>query len=165
MASFKIRVAKIKGEKIPSGAALDEYGRPTNDPEAALRGVLLPFGGHKGYAFSLVVEILSSALLGAPVSREIIHHPSIQGGFLVAALDVSMFRNYEYYKRDVSKIIELIKKCKPVNGVKRVLLPGEPEELVYKERVRAGIPVDQGTWKKLLEIAEKLGISPPKTLV
>ena len=162
MASSRIRLAKIKGERIPNGAALDKDGKPTNDPEAALKGVLLPFGGHKGYALSLMVEILSSALLGAPISKEIINHRSTQGGFLVAALDISMFRNYDDYKRDLSKIIELIKKCKPMGEVKQVLLPGEPEELVYKERIKAGIPIDQETWKRLLEIAEKLGIPPPK---
>ncbi|RLG00211.1 MAG: hypothetical protein DRN49_03260 [Thaumarchaeota archaeon] len=164
MASFRIRLAKIKGEKIPNDAALDKEGRPTNDPEAALKGVLLPFGGHKGYAFSLMVEILSSALLGAPMSKEIIHHPSTQGGFLVAALDASIFRNYEDYKRDILKIIELIKKCEPMHGVKEVLLPGEPEELIYEKRVKTGIPIDQETWKRLLEIAEKLGIAPPKIM-
>ena len=36
----KITIAKAAGEKIPEGWALDEHGRPTTDPEEALRGVL-----------------------------------------------------------------------------------------------------------------------------
>lgn len=48
IASFKIRLAAMRSEKIPEGVALDKDGGPTTDPEKALQGVLLPFGGYKG---------------------------------------------------------------------------------------------------------------------
>ena len=41
---------------IPLGWALDEHGQPTTDPEAALKGTLLPSGGAKGAALALMVE-------------------------------------------------------------------------------------------------------------
>lgn len=40
--------------------AVDADGRPTTDPEAALTGALLPFGGYKGANIALLVELLSS---------------------------------------------------------------------------------------------------------
>lgn len=49
----KIYKAKRRGEKIPLGWALDAEGRPTDDPAAALEGVMLPMGGPKGSGLSI----------------------------------------------------------------------------------------------------------------
>lgn len=163
IASFKILLAAREGKEIPPEVALDKEGRPTTNPKEALDGTLLPFGRYKGYAFSLVVEILSSALLGAPLSKEITFHASTQGGFLVAALNPAVFRDYEDYVKDVEKLIKTIKECRPIEGVREVLLPGEPEKRAYAERREKGVPLDPETWSKLREVAERLGITPPKT--
>ena len=40
------------GQEVPEGIAFDEHGNPTRDPNAALRGGWVPFGGHKGYGLS-----------------------------------------------------------------------------------------------------------------
>ncbi|HEX3161924.1 MAG TPA: Ldh family oxidoreductase, partial [Pseudolabrys sp.] len=63
VARSRIRHALAAGQKtIPEGWALDPSGRPTTDPAVAVKGSLLPIGGPKGYALSLMVEILCSAL-------------------------------------------------------------------------------------------------------
>src|SRR3546814_2272911 len=55
----KIRRAERRGEKIPPGYALDAEGRATTDPKAALDGgVVLPIGGPKGSAISMLMDIL-----------------------------------------------------------------------------------------------------------
>jgi LDH2 family malate/lactate/ureidoglycolate dehydrogenase len=59
VARGKIRAAATKGERIPLGWALDAEGRPTEDPQAALKGTLLPIGGPKGYGLALVVDVLA----------------------------------------------------------------------------------------------------------
>ena len=61
----KIIESKRKGLDLPDGWALDKYGNPTNDPEAALEGSILPFGGFKGYALSALIEILTGPLVQA----------------------------------------------------------------------------------------------------
>jgi len=45
-------------------------GQPTTDPDEALAGAQLPFGGHKGAALALMVELLAGALLGDLFSYE-----------------------------------------------------------------------------------------------
>ena len=52
--------AAERGTPLPEGWAVDADGRPTTDPEAALAGALLPFGGYKGANIALLVELLSS---------------------------------------------------------------------------------------------------------
>src|SRR3989441_1978406 len=44
------------GMPLPGGVAIDEHGRPTTDAEAARRGALLPFGGHKGFALAIAMH-------------------------------------------------------------------------------------------------------------
>ena len=58
----KIMMAAGKNEPIPEGWALDEFGQPTTDARAALRGTMMPVGGAKGVALALVVELLCAAL-------------------------------------------------------------------------------------------------------
>jgi len=89
MAHFKIKVAALKGEKISEGVALDKQGRPTTDSKEAFEGVLLPFGGYKGYGLALAIEVLTSALLGAPQSKNIPLHPSTQGEPMDLALSIA----------------------------------------------------------------------------
>lgn len=69
-AYFNIVRAARDGQAIPEGWAMDGHGDPTTDPEQALRGVLLPFGGYKGANIALMVEILSAGLSGSAWSLD-----------------------------------------------------------------------------------------------
>jgi (2R)-3-sulfolactate dehydrogenase (NADP+) len=70
MARGNIMAAKQRGEKIPEGWALDEQGQPTTDPDAALRGTMLPLGDAKGTALALMVELLAAGLTGSHFAAE-----------------------------------------------------------------------------------------------
>jgi len=66
------RIAAREGHLLEAGCGIDSSGEPTNNPEQILNGgALLPFGGHKGAAISLMVEILAAALTGGAFSREV----------------------------------------------------------------------------------------------
>lgn len=71
VARGKIAVAAQAGSPIPPGWAFDENGRPTTDPAVALRGMLAPLGGAKGYALALVVEALTAGLVGPLLSADV----------------------------------------------------------------------------------------------
>lgn len=61
-----ILLAAGRGDPIPEGWAVDEGGNPTIDADAALKGSLLPFAGHKGLGVSIIVELLAGSLSGRP---------------------------------------------------------------------------------------------------
>jgi (2R)-3-sulfolactate dehydrogenase (NADP+) len=71
MARGKIMLAARAGEPIPEGVAVDAQGQPTRDAARALDGALLPFGGPKGSALALLVEIMAAALTGASLAFEL----------------------------------------------------------------------------------------------
>jgi LDH2 family malate/lactate/ureidoglycolate dehydrogenase len=70
----EIQLHKREGKPLPEGWAIDADGQPTTDPEAALAGAQLPFGGYKGSSLSLMVELLAGPLIGELSSRESAAH-------------------------------------------------------------------------------------------
>lgn len=66
-----LTLAARSGRAVPLGTGVDAVGEDTTDASAiAEGGVLHPFGGHKGTALSLMVEVLASALTGGSFSLE-----------------------------------------------------------------------------------------------
>ncbi len=147
IAHFKAIVASRKGEILPEGVAIDEKGEITRDPNSLY--ALLPFGGYKGYAISLAVEILAGILGGGILSVEVPAGSMRQGGFIVAALDPSRLIDREEYLSKIEMLIKTIKNTQPAKGYSEVLIPGEPEERKYRERVREGIELDEETWREI----------------
>ena len=91
MAMGEVQVAAREGHNVPEGTGLDATGQLTKDPSKILDGgVLLPFGGHKGYGLSLMVELLTAGLIGETFSDETKDKdigdggPPIGGQFLLA---------------------------------------------------------------------------------
>ena len=70
MAHGEIQVAAREGEEVPTGTGLDAQGQETADPGEILKGVLLPFGGYKGSAIALMVELLAAGAVGDCFSFE-----------------------------------------------------------------------------------------------
>ncbi len=160
MAHFKIKVAALKGERIPEGVALNKQGRPATDANEAFDGVLLPFGGYKGYGLVLAIEALINALLGAPQSKDIPLHPSTQGGFLIVVVDINRFRDYDDYQKDIMHLVSVVKSGSLADGFKEILLPGDIEQRETEKRLRDGIPIAVATRDELLKLAQELNIKP-----
>lgn len=72
MAHGDVQVAARQGKTLKEGIGIDSAGRPTREPSKILDGgALLPFGGHKGAAIAMMVEILCAGLVGADFSHEV----------------------------------------------------------------------------------------------
>lgn len=65
----EIELHRRAGKTLPEGWALDSDGNPTTDPDAALAGSMLPFGGHKGSAISTMIELLAGIMIGDLTSQ------------------------------------------------------------------------------------------------
>ena len=66
----EVELHRIAGTPLPEGWAVDADGTPTRDAAAALQGAMLPFGGHKGSAISLMIELLAGVMIGDLTSPE-----------------------------------------------------------------------------------------------
>jgi uncharacterized oxidoreductase len=156
-AQGKIRVAADKGEALPEGWLLDKHGHPTRDPkEQADGGVMLPSGGHKGYALSVVIELLAGALSGA--GPALLPGYERQQGVVLVVMCIDRFCTLDGFQRMVSDFAARIKATPRAPGCAEILLPGEPEWRSKDERERQGIPLPQRTWDRLGETATALSL-------
>ncbi|HWB09509.1 MAG TPA: Ldh family oxidoreductase [Pirellulales bacterium] len=165
-AEGKVRVKKIAGELCPDGWLLDADGKPTNDPTSLYAdppGTILPMGGpqaYKGFGLALMVEIFAGALSGGVTIRE---RPINQNGNCVfeLLLDPERFGGRAHFAAEVSQLCRFVRGCPRVEGVDEIQLPGDPERRVLAKRQTQGVPLDDGNWRQLTSLAEKLGVAAP----
>jgi LDH2 family malate/lactate/ureidoglycolate dehydrogenase len=158
----KIRIYKQKGLKLPEAWALDKHGRPTTDPAAAIKGLLLPIGEFKGAGLAMIMGILSSMLSGASYGTELGNmeegpRPG-QDGHFVCAIKVGAFEDIGRFKSRVDRAIRQIHECRLAPGFERIYAPGEKEFLNQQAYLKDGIPLDQITLFDLKQIATNFGI-------
>jgi LDH2 family malate/lactate/ureidoglycolate dehydrogenase len=153
IAGNKVAVARAKGEALPPGAILDREGRPSTNPEDLREGgVMLPFGGHKGYALSVFAELMGNVV--APSYR--FRGPGRWGGTLLIAFDPAMFAPRGEYEAEVDAVLGRLKAVEPAAGFDEVLVPGEPESRSRRRRSAEGVPLPEATWQALVETGRKL---------
>jgi len=156
VAQGKLMFARAKHEPVPQGWILDAEGRPTTDVEDYFTGgVLLPFAAHKGYALSVIVELMAVGLSGGDSVAK------TEGGscLFIACFDPGAFRPNNLFGESVERIAGRLKAVKPVNGFEEVLLPGEPEARARDQRLREGIPLPDTTWEAICAVARELGVA------
>lgn len=159
----KIIDAAATGDSIPLGWACDKKGHATQDPNAALEGMLLPVGGHKGYGIALLIDILSGVLSGGAFGQEVNNlepytEPGRVGHFF-AAINVSSFIPIELFERRIAEMVRALKSSELAEGVTRVYVPGEPEYEKWKASgQRISLPDD--VWQALNRLATEIGVTP-----
>ncbi|MCG7629279.1 Ldh family oxidoreductase [Epibacterium sp. MM17-32] len=69
-----------EGRPVPEGWVLDADGQPTTDPEAGLKGSMVPSGGYKGVGIALTVELMAAAMTGANLGTQASPFSGTAGG-------------------------------------------------------------------------------------
>lgn len=149
MAMGEVMVAARDGHKVPLGTGLNKDGKETTDPkEISKGGVLLPFGGYKGSAIAMMVELLAGALVGENFSYETAAKDNKDGGppsggEFILAISPEKIAGPDWEKHSD----EFFKKMQSMDGVR---LPGERR---HKNRLDKG---PRKINKELIEKIEKL---------
>ncbi|MBE0467817.1 MAG: Ldh family oxidoreductase [Candidatus Desulforudis sp.] len=157
-------LAAREGTPIPAGWALDAAGRPTTDPREALAGAVLPFGGPKGYALALAVEVLCGVLSGAGYGPRVgwIYDDGVQpadvGHFFIAIDIASLMPLSEYISRMESMKAE-VTAVPAAEGAAPIRLPGERRRAAAVSRSREGIPMEPALLSELNELAVRLNVA------
>ena len=137
VAKSKFKECKNEGKPLPEGWALDESGNPTTDPDAGIRGLVLPMSGFKGYAISMLIDLFSGLLSGAAYLNKVGRFYSEDGssmnvGFYMTVIDPTVVLGEEY-DREIRDYVEIIKSSKAAEG-KDIALPGEDRINFRKSR-------------------------------
>lgn len=127
-AKSKIKEYIKRGESLPEGWALDERGAPTTDPEAALKGFVLPMAGYKGYGLAMLIDLIAGGLSGAAYLNHVGRFytedaASMNVGYCITVIDPAAVYGEDYAQMIARYVCEL-RQSKAAEG-QIIRLPGD----------------------------------------
>jgi LDH2 family malate/lactate/ureidoglycolate dehydrogenase len=164
----RIRLAEANGESIPDGWASDADGLPTTDPGQAIRGMLLPAGGPKGFALAAMIDILCGGLSSGAIGNEVrplYGDPAepYRCAHFFLAIDIARFRPLDEFGAAVAQFADGIRNSRRAPGTATIRMPGDRAEMARAQN-RNSVPLARSTLDALLQRAQQLGVSPPSSL-
>lgn len=158
----KIVNAVGAGDPIPDGWAIDAAGNPTTDAEEALKGSLLPFGGPKGSALAVMIELLAGAAGGGRFAHQTVDiwadRSSRMGtGALLLAFDPCSLHDSDAPIRRAQEFRDDLRSLEPAPGFAAVLAPGDLEAGAA-ERSGQDISLPVHVYDAIQALALRLGV-------
>ena len=148
----KIRFAAKNNLKLPSGVALDKFGKLTTDPNKALKGVQLPIAGFRGSGLAWMVDILSGVLTGGNHAGRVKDpFDDFSGPQNIGHLFITFKTNLfvKDYKNRIKDNIKNVKKLPKVKGIKEIMYPGQNKYKRYKKNLKKEIKISKIIEKEL----------------
>jgi len=157
-AGGKVMAALNRGDTLPPGQIMDRDGRPSTTPADLFDGgSVLPFGDHRGYALSFMIDVLAGALTGGGCSAQD-RHPRMNNMASVF-IDPGSVAGASF-GGDIEAFSRWMLDAPPAEKGGEILLPGDIERRVAARRRAEGIPLDKTTVDQLNHCAAKLGLPP-----
>ena len=151
-----------EGWQLPDGWAMDKEGNPTNDPQAAIEGLLMPVGGHKGAGLAVMIDIILGTLCDGNYSRSICANTQTAYpqhiSHLFFVMNPDFYASRESLDKNIEQYVKDFKNVKKKADVQELLLPGELEWNKTLDRQANGIPVSEAIIRELNAYADKIGV-------
>ena len=166
VAMGKIRMADAEGKEIPDNWATDANGIATTDPVAAIKGMLLPAAGPKGFGLAFIIDLLCGVLSSGGWGAEVKplfgdRAEAYNSAHFFMAIDVEHFRPLLDFKKETSAAAQRIRQAKKVPGIERLYCPGEIE-WQRKQDNQGKITIPPGVVTSIKKLVEKLKLDIPE---
>lgn len=173
----KIEYYERSGKPTPAGLVITKDGGTMTDSGEILKEMragncaLLPVGGigeetggFKGYGFTTIVEILSSALAGGP------HMKALNGkdangnnqmyrlGHFFFVINPEFFMGLDTFKTSTGEICRELRASEKAPGAERIYTAGEKEWLAWQDRKDKGVPVGKSIQKECIALRDEFGL-------
>jgi LDH2 family malate/lactate/ureidoglycolate dehydrogenase len=150
----RISQAQLRGENLPDGY-LDKEGNITSDPYKAV--AILPFGGFKGFAINLLIDVLSGALVRGKSGLDQPVNSQRYIGTLIITLDPAAFGDLQEFKNSTTKLVTDILATPPSDPSNPVRVPGMRGAIKLEKCYREGyIEIDDRDWRSFIDAFKKL---------
>jgi L-2-hydroxycarboxylate dehydrogenase (NAD+) len=147
----------LLGQELPPGTAVDAEGYPTIDPAAAHGGAISPFGGAKGFAFGLGIELLVAALTETPLGEQVRGTldvtEAVTKGDVLAVFD-PVAAGIAPFRERLGEYLRALRASPPAPGSSGVVIPGDRAREERRRRLEEGIPLPAGLWRELLALRD-----------
>ncbi|MCI8329109.1 MAG: Ldh family oxidoreductase [Oscillibacter sp.] len=156
-------VTKDGGTMTDSAKILTEM-RAGNCALLSIGGLGEATGGYKGYGFTTIVEILSSALAGGPHLKELSgknpdgSNKMYRLGHFFFVINPEFFMGLDTFKKTAGDICRGLRNSEKAPGAERIYTAGEKEWLAWQDRKDKGVPVSESVQKEIIEVRDKLGL-------
>jgi LDH2 family malate/lactate/ureidoglycolate dehydrogenase len=144
----EIRQAILEERPLPDNAFLDAAGNVTTDPEAV--EAVLPFGGHKGAALCIALEMLAGVLAGAAMGQAVTDEYQLGAVFIAMSPPAGLTP-----ASSVDELLTEIRRAAPLNGAGPVHAPGDRSEAARRRAAAEGtIELDANTKSVLMTMSQ-----------
>lgn len=173
----KIEYYARSGKPTPEGLVVDKEGHTMTDSARILKDLrtgqcsLLPLGGpgeetggHKGYGFTAIVEILSAALAGGPFLKDLNgkdaegHTQMYRLGHFFFVINPEFFMGLDTFRHTAGDICRELRNSEKAPGAERIYTAGEKEYLAWLERKDKGVPVSDAIQKEFIALRDECGL-------
>jgi len=162
MAMGKMRLARLRGERLPAKVIVDGHGRLTDDPNAFYAdppGAMTPFGEHKGHGLCVFTDLFAGMLSGAGADyRGESYDWWPKNNFAAWLVDPALFADMGEMAAKVADYAAWVREGAPLDTAQPVLMPGDFERRNRAKALANGVAVDAATWKAITEAAAKFGL-------
>ncbi|BCB08851.1 delta(1)-pyrroline-2-carboxylate/Delta(1)-piperid eine-2-carboxylate reductase [Vreelandella venusta] len=142
-----------ENKPIPEGWGIDRLGQHSQNPADVLDGALLTFGGHKGSALSIMIELIAGPLIGDLTSAESLAYDDGAGaspyhGELILAMDPERFLGSsieDYMARAENLFSSII-----AQGAR---LPSQRRYTARQRTQKEGISIPESLYQELSRLA------------
>lgn len=160
--------AHREGNRLPGKFLKDSHGEITDDPSVFFAdppGSILPIGGeshgYKGYALSLMTEILSMALGGYGRANDSIVDDGEANSVYIQMIDPAAFGPVEHFMQQAQAIKTLCENSHSKPGDDPVRVPGQRAWQRRQDQLENGVELYPTIMQDLKPWAEKLGVEMP----
>ncbi len=119
-------------------------------------------GGHKGYAISFMMDVLSGVLTGSSFATGVSGPQQAERrsgcGHLVLAIDVAAMADPGGFAERMEALIAEMKAVPKADGFEEIFFPGEIEDRARARREREGIELPARTLEALEGLAAETGV-------
>jgi LDH2 family malate/lactate/ureidoglycolate dehydrogenase len=158
-----IEKTRRSGGRLPEKWLIDNQGQRTDDPEAFYTdppGAITPAGGadlgHKGFAFAILVEALTSGLAGAGRADG-----APGSNLFLQVIDPSAFGGADAFMRETGYFSELCRDTPPLSPDAPVRMPGDRALERYERQIRDGVELHPEIMARMRPLLEKYAVDEP----
>jgi LDH2 family malate/lactate/ureidoglycolate dehydrogenase len=145
--SGEVMMKAFLGEEFPEAVGIDGDGAPTRNARGLLEGGMFPFGGHKGYGLSLMVQALG--LLAGSRFR---NGDVTDCGYFIVVFDPQLLMPADQFASELEELLTRIKGLPMQAGVLEIRIPSERGFREREIRRRQGILVSRKIYDRLLAL-------------
>jgi len=163
-----IERTRRSGGRLAREWLVDNAGRPSDDPEAFYTdppGAIMPAGGldqgHKGFAFAILVEALTSGLSG--VGRADGTAAAGSNVFL-QIIDPKAFGGSETFRRETGFFADYCRDTPPLDPDAPVRMPGDRAVALYDDQRISGVALHPEILPRMTPLLEKYDVALPKPI-